>query len=386
MRPRGGYSHAGGEEHADDGRGAHQGPHTGARTAAWPPRGGEPDMGEMENPSYPAHGGAEDWSPQPPSRATRGSGRLFAVVSMLVAGTLFAGVVWYSYGRNSRNITTGGDVPLIQADHSRHKHRPEQPGGLEVPHQDRLVFDRLNPSTAGTPAKIEKLLPPAETPLPRPEPPRAAPPPPVTAAAPPSPAVVPPAGTTTAGTMTGAAPPPVPATTPGSGNRPPVPPPATAASRNVAGKPASPTPAIPSPTTAAAPPGKSNGGGPPPSSIAALIAQSSGPPPASPPSPTLAPTIASKMHLPATATGGGGGGFRVQLASVRSEAEAQAEWRRLTARFPQQLSNLTLATPRADLGEKGIYYRVQGGSVDEARARTICSELKSQNVGCQIAR
>ena len=42
---------------------------------------------------------------------------------------------------------------------------------------------------------------------------------------------------------------------------------------------------------------------------------------------------------------------------------------------------------RADLGEKGIYYRILTGPVaDQAAAERICGELKQRSVGCIVAR
>jgi hypothetical protein len=43
------------------------------------------------------------------------------------------------------------------------------------------------------------------------------------------------------------------------------------------------------------------------------------------------------------------------------------------------------ATPvRADLGDKGVFYRLQTAPI--ADADRICGELKRRNVGCVIAR
>ena len=41
---------------------------------------------------------------------------------------------------------------------------------------------------------------------------------------------------------------------------------------------------------------------------------------------------------------------------------------------------------KADLGEKGVFYRIQGVGLDEERARSVCSQLKAQNVGCVVVR
>jgi hypothetical protein len=71
---------------------------------------------------------------------------------------------------------------------------------------------------------------------------------------------------------------------------------------------------------------------------------------------------------------------------VKSEDAARAEFQRLQKRYPEALGGLGVAYVRVDLGDKGIYYRVQAGPVDEARATSICSSLKSQSVGCILVR
>lgn len=75
----------------------------------------------------------------------------------LAAVALFAGIVWYAYQTRER----GGEPPLIAAEQGPAKVRPEEPGGLEVPDRDKLVYEKA----AGEPvAEAEQLLPPPEEP------------------------------------------------------------------------------------------------------------------------------------------------------------------------------------------------------------------------------
>ena len=83
---------------------------------------------------------------------------------------------------------------------------------------------------------------------------------------------------------------------------------------------------------------------------------------------------------------GGSGSWRIQLASVRSEGEAAAEWRRIAGRHPDALGGLSMQVARVDLGDKGVFYRVQGTGADEARAKSVCAQLRAQNVGCVVVR
>ncbi len=103
--------------------------------------------------------------------ARRRGGWQLAVVALITLGA-FTGGVWYAYDQGvERGITLS--PPVIRADPSPTKIRPKDPGGLEVPHQDMLVYETL---TSETPAEsAERLLPPPEEPLSRPEPPAPAP-------------------------------------------------------------------------------------------------------------------------------------------------------------------------------------------------------------------
>ena len=78
------------------------------------------------------------------------------------------------------------------------------------------------------------------------------------------------------------------------------------------------------------------------------------------------------------------GGTRIQLASVRSEEAARQEWDRIRRRNPDLLGSVSATPVRTDLGEKGVYYRLQTAPI--ADAERICGELKRRNVGCIIAR
>ena len=49
------------------------------------------------------------------------------------------------------------------------------------------------------------------------------------------------------------------------------------------------------------------------------------------------------------------------------------------------LGKLTAVAVRADLGERGIYYRVEAGPVgDKAAAVRLCKALKERDLECQL--
>jgi hypothetical protein len=87
----------------------------------------------------------------------------------------------------------------------------------------------------------------------------------------------------------------------------------------------------------------------------------------------------------AQATPGGGGSYVVQVSSQRSEADAQASFKALQGKFPSVLGSRAPLIKRADLGDKGVYYRAMVGpfaSSDEAAQ--VCGNLKTAGGQCVV--
>ena len=79
------------------------------------------------------------------------------------------------------------------------------------------------------------------------------------------------------------------------------------------------------------------------------------------------------------------GGYLVQVASQRSEAAAQAAYRALQAKFPAVLGPRSPLIRRADLGDKGVYYRVTIGPFDtQDAADQACADLKTAGGQCIV--
>ena len=96
-----------------------------------------------------------------------------------------------------------------------------------------------------------------------------------------------------------------------------------------------------------------------------------------------APAPSSAREETAAAAGAG----YVQVSSQRSEAEAQAAYRELQAKFPQQLGSRHAVFRRADLGEKGVYYRALVGPFATAeQASAFCTNLKAAGGSCFMQR
>jgi len=99
------------------------------------------------------------------------------------------------------------------------------------------------------------------------------------------------------------------------------------------------------------------------------------------------PPAATPVEAAAPATAPvvtGTGNFLVQLAALRDEASALAMFKKLQAKFPNELGALASDIERADLGEKGIYFRLRAGPMDKPGAQAICSTLSAQGQGCLV--
>jgi hypothetical protein len=125
------------------------------------------------------------------------------------------------------------------------------------------------------------------------------------------------------------------------------------------------------------------------------------PPPeaAPPPAPAAVPPAASGLAaappvesapaapLPAAISPApaAGGSHRLQLGAFRSREAARQEWEKIRKGNGDLLGDLAAVWPRADLGERGVYYRIQTTTIaDAATAERLCGELKRRKVACIV--
>jgi hypothetical protein len=281
-------------------------------------------------------------SPQPRRVLPRG---------MLTAVTLFsfAAIIWYAYPRGQERYSEI-DIPVIAADKAAYKFKPEDPGGMEVLHQDSTVFDPLEKKAAGG---VEKLRPKPEEPIAKPavvktsapidKTPReldlhvshgtekiiAAPEEkPVVKAEEPKPA-------------------PVKAEAPKKAETP------VAAIAEVEEKIASeklPAPEAAKPAVAKAEPASGT------------------------------PAKADAKPVPAAS------GVYIQLGAYRDAKGATEQWKSLEKKYPELLKGLSMRT-EVNIGPKGTLNRLQAGRVSESRAKEICETLKKGGTaGCILVR
>ena len=97
--------------------------------------------------------------------------------------------------------------------------------------------------------------------------------------------------------------------------------------------------------------------------------------------------VATRSVAPAPTPSRGAGGYMVQISSQRSEADAQASYQAQQSKYPDVLGSRQASIRRADLGEKGIYYRAYVGPfAAEDEAKQLCSNLRSAGGQCLVQR
>ena len=104
--------------------------------------------------------------------------------------------------------------------------------------------------------------------------------------------------------------------------------------------------------------------------------------------PAAPPQMAARPPTPppaAAALRTGSGEWRIQLGSFPAADQATAQWDRLK-KTHAELQPLGLTTVRVDLGDKGVWYRLQAGPLNEPGARALCDDLKSKKRDCLVVR
>jgi len=235
--------------------------------------------------------------------------------AMLLVLGAFISILIYVLIAKDELTATAVDVPLITAADTPVKRRPENPGGLDIPNRDRVVFDLL--------ATAEQATASAKA-----------------ATAAPEPAI----------SLT----------------------------------PVEVAPVVKSATEQAFAPVVVDT----PAEVDAIASLLEATPAAKPAAPKVvtpakvepAETLTEKVVAEAVK---GSGSFGVQLASFAQESDAKTAAKRYADKFKGDLANMNADIQRADLGAKGVRYRVRFiGSATKAAANTLCKQLKTQGQGC----
>ncbi len=335
----------------------------------------ERELAEIERDGRSSEAGA---------RRRKGLGLLPVLVAVLGVSGVGA-VVYYAYNSGVRE---GSEVaaPLLTPD-GPIKVKPDDPGGLVVPHRDKSVFAVVQQGGAPTDETVETLLPPPEDPM--------RPPAPQLAAADPG---AEPAGVEN-GTDTAAdtaAAPPIPSITESPPDQPatPRPPTPTEPVLPAAGLQA---PSAPPTLNAAAPEQSDAAPAEAPAPQAATPAQpdmaqetQAVSPISSPPERAASPDAPAESAAPQNTQVAGAdlsSAWRIQIAALRSREAAEREWARQVNRHRDLLGALSLQVQRVTIEGKGEFFRVRGGPLpNKATADDLCAQLTAQKLSCLSVR
>lgn len=75
------------------------------------------------------------------------------------------------------------------------------------------------------------------------------------------------------------------------------------------------------------------------------------------------------------------GSHYVQLGSVKTAAGATSEWSKIQKKYPAELAGSKYRVERADLGDRGVFFRIQAGPMSKESASAICGSIKAQTPG-----
>lgn len=71
----------------------------------------------------------------------------------------------------------------------------------------------------------------------------------------------------------------------------------------------------------------------------------------------------------------------VQLGSIKNAAAASSEWSKLLKKYPSELAGKKYRVERADLGGRGVFFRIQAGPMASESASEVCGSIKAQTPG-----
>lgn len=255
--------------------------------------------------------------------------RWMSIVVLLLAVAGFFSLAWYAYYTGTKSVQTG-DIVVIEADGRPLKEAPKDPGGMEFPHKEKTIYDAVNPDAKAADETVviedeEEVVLPENMPASEP------------------------ADEKIAAILQNAA--------------------------NETQQQKVTTKAEPAKEEAKKQPDPFE----PVAKTEAPKAEEIKTEPVKAPEIKPSPVVSKEpIAPPPVATGN----YKVQLGAFRSEAEALATWNKVKPKHTV-LSGKSHDIQRADLGAKGIYYRLRvGGYPSMEAAKAACASLSSANQGC----
>ena len=246
-----------------------------------------------------------------------------AFFAVLIALSFMVGVVWKLYIGSNEGTASGQNVPIVRADDAPFKVIPDDPGGMEIPHRDSTIFSSLKSEREGGGNRIENLL-------------------------------------------------------ANDKNEDPLPRSQLFAGLNTEANPDIDAPAQDSPLDKPA-------GNAAQQMTDEIVPKKTEPvvKPVTEPKPVVKPAPEAAI-VPAPKPVAGG--YYIQLGSVKTNLGAQSEWKKIIAKYPNQLSGFSHRVEKADLGEKGIFYRIQAGPLNKDKATRVCNDIKKINPGACLVK
>lgn len=80
------------------------------------------------------------------------------------------------------------------------------------------------------------------------------------------------------------------------------------------------------------------------------------------------------------------GGYVIQIASLPSEAEAQSSYSKLSTKFASVIGGRGVDIKRAEVKNKGTYYRVRIPAGNKQEAQALCSQYKKAGGSCLVSK
>jgi cell division protein FtsN len=104
------------------------------------------------------------------------------------------------------------------------------------------------------------------------------------------------------------------------------------------------------------------------------------------PAPAARPEPAPIDPDPAAGAVTGPQPFLAQIAAFRSREDAEADWARFSRAFPDLAAGKSADIQFADLGDRGIYYRLRiNGFASREAANAFCRTLQARDQACLVA-
>lgn len=271
----------------------------------------------------------------------------------IVVMAAFAGVVFLAYQQGMKQGAQSGP-PLIRADRTPVKVAPEDPGGQKFPHRDKRIYDKISGAEA-LDNGVERLLPRSEEPIEIARVPNRVPETPTNNVE-----ILPPALEipSSVGSLVL-----------GGQNRAVAPVNQTSLGKQIPTPAAKPRRLVPSRT----------------SSARASVGRSGD---VSKSKTVTASTVPARVVSSQPVRGpkvGARGDYVIQIAAFRDVATANAEFASLRSKHSDLLDGMRPDLQRADLGDKGIYYRLRlGFFASKEKASQTCAQLKTRGQDCLV--